>query len=71
MIAKKMKISVSKISGEAAGKLELSDKVFSIEPRKDILSRVVNWQLAKRRAGTHSVKSRATINLTKSNLTIN
>ena len=61
-----MKISVSKISGEAAGKLELSDKVFSIEPRKDILARVINWQLAKRRAGNHSVKSRATISLTKS-----
>ena len=61
-----MKIKVSKINGSGAGNLELEDGIFSMEPRSDIMSRVVNWQLAKRRIGSHSVKSRALISLTKS-----
>jgi large subunit ribosomal protein L4 len=39
----------------------LSDAIFGVEVRTDILSRVVNWQLAKRRAGTHSVKNLSTV----------
>jgi large subunit ribosomal protein L4 len=40
----------------AAGDIELPDAVFGAEPRVDIMARVVHWQLAKRRAGTHKVK---------------
>ena len=41
--------------------IELADSVFGITPREDIIARVVKWQLAKRRAGTHKVKSRSEI----------
>ncbi|MGQ3097489.1 MAG: 50S ribosomal protein L4 [Brevundimonas aurantiaca] len=54
-----MKLSVIKLDGKAAGDVELSDAVFGIdEIRGDILARTVNWQLAKRRAGTHKVQTR-------------
>lgn len=59
-----MKVSVVKLDASKAGDLELSDAVFGIDPRKDILARVVNWQLAKRRAGTHKVKERNEISRT-------
>ena len=54
-----MKLSVIKLDGKAAGDLDLSDAVFGIaDIRGDILARTVNWQLAKRRAGTHKVQTR-------------
>ena len=54
-----MKLDVIKLDASAAGSVDLSDLVFGIEEiRADILSRVVNWQLAKRRAGTHKVQTR-------------
>ena len=54
-----MKIAVTNLDGKKAGDIELSDAVFGIdEIRGDILARVVNWQLAKRRAGTHKVQTR-------------
>ena len=54
-----MKISVIKIDGKASGDVELSDAVFGItDIRGDLLARYVNWQLAKRRAGTHKVQTR-------------
>ncbi|OQW51493.1 50S ribosomal protein L4 [Candidatus Raskinella chloraquaticus] len=56
-----MKIDISSLEGKASGSLDLSDDVFGLEPRGDILQRVVRWQLAKRRAGTHDVKNRAEI----------
>ena len=61
-----MKVKITKIAGGTSGNIELPDTIFSIEPRLDLMTRVVNWQLAKRRLGTHQVKSRADINLTKS-----
>ena len=61
-----MKVKITKIAGGTSGNIELPDSIFSIEPRLDLMTRVVNWQLAKRRLGTHQVKSRADINLTKS-----
>ena len=51
-----MKIDVITLDNKVQGQIELSQDVFGISPRKDILFRVVNWQLAKRRAGTHSTK---------------
>ena len=54
-----MKLSVINLDGKAAGDVELSDVVFGItDIRGDILARYVNWQLAKRRAGTHKVQTR-------------
>lgn len=49
-----MKAKVIDLSGKAAGDVDLNDAIFGAEVRTDILSRVVNWQLARRRAGTHS-----------------
>ena len=45
-----MKVKVQKIDGKASGDIELSDDVFGVEPRADILHRIVTWQLEKRRA---------------------
>ena len=53
-----MKLDVIKLDTERAGDIDLSDDVFGLEVRKDILHRMVTWQLAKRRAGTHKVKER-------------
>jgi large subunit ribosomal protein L4 len=54
-----MKLDVVTLSGGKAGQIELSDAIFGIgEIRLDILARCVNWQLAKRRAGTHKVQTR-------------
>jgi large subunit ribosomal protein L4 len=56
-----MEIKVTSLDGKSAGSLQLSDEIFGLEPRPDILQRCVRWQLAKRRAGTHKVKNRAEI----------
>ena len=54
-----MKLDVVTLSGGKADQIELSDAIFGIdEIRGDILARCVNWQLAKRRAGTHKVQTR-------------
>jgi large subunit ribosomal protein L4 len=54
-----MKLDVITLAGGKAGSIELSDAIFGIgEIRADILARCVNWQLAKRRAGTHKVQTR-------------
>jgi large subunit ribosomal protein L4 len=51
-----MKLSVRNLDNEEIGDIELADAVFGLPVRSDILARVVNWQLAKRRAGTHKTK---------------
>jgi large subunit ribosomal protein L4 len=56
-----MKINVVTLENKAAGELELSDAVFGLTPRGDILQRVVEWQRAKARAGTHKTKTRAEV----------
>ena len=56
-----MQISVKSLLGQDAGEVALSDEIFGLDPRADILQRCVRWQLAKRRAGTHAVKNRADI----------
>lgn len=56
-----MKTKILTLDNTAAGELDLADDVFGLEPRKDILARMVNWQLAKHRAGTHKVKNRAEV----------
>ena len=54
-----MKLDVIKLDGGLAGDVELSEEIFGLEPRADILHRVVNWQRAKAQAGTHKVKTRS------------
>jgi large subunit ribosomal protein L4 len=51
-----MKLSVRNLDNQEVGEIELADEVFGLPVRRDILARVVNWQLAKRRAGTHKTK---------------
>jgi large subunit ribosomal protein L4 len=54
-----VKLDVVTLAGAKAGQIELSDAIFGIgDIRADILARCVNWQLAKRRAGTHKVQTR-------------
>ncbi len=59
-----MELKVTTLEGKAAGGVTVSDAIFGLEPRADILQRCVVWQLAKRQAGTHDVKNRAEINRT-------
>jgi large subunit ribosomal protein L4 len=51
-----MKTSVKNLNNETVGEIELSEAVFGLPARQDILARMVLWQLAKRRAGTHKAK---------------
>jgi large subunit ribosomal protein L4 len=51
-----MKLTVRNLDNEEVGDIELADEIFGLPVRRDILARVVNWQLAKRRAGTHKTK---------------
>src|SRR3954452_11741906 len=51
-----MKLAVRNLDNKEVGDIELADEVFGLPVRRDILARVVNWQLAKRRAGTHKAK---------------
>jgi large subunit ribosomal protein L4 len=57
-----MKLDVITLDSASLGEVELSDAIFGIEPRADILHRVVRWQLARRQAGTHSTKGRSDMN---------
>ncbi len=56
-----MKVAVKTLDNKASGEIELNDGIFGLPARKDILARMVRWQLAKRRAGTHDTKEIAEI----------
>lgn len=60
-----MKTKVLDLDNKAAGDVELNDAIFGLEPRSDLIQRVVVWQLAKRRAGTHKILTRGEIDRTK------
>lgn len=51
-----MKATIKNLNNEAVGEIELSDDVFGLPARTDLLARMVNWQLAKRRSGNHKTK---------------
>ncbi len=51
-----MQVAIRTLENAEAGTADLPDEIFAVEPRDDIMARVVHWQLAKRRAGTHKVK---------------
>lgn len=56
-----MQIDILSLDGSSAGSLELKDEIFGLEPRDDLIARMVRYQLDKRRAGTHKIKGRAEI----------
>jgi|SRR5579875_1963376 large subunit ribosomal protein L4 len=56
-----MKIDMTSLDGEAAGSIELDDAIFGLAPRQDLIARMVRYQLAKRRAGTHQTLGRSDI----------
>lgn len=63
-----MKAKVLNLDNKASGEIELNDAIFGLEPRADLMQRVVVWQLAKRRAGTHKILTRSEVNRTKHRL---
>jgi large subunit ribosomal protein L4 len=56
-----MKVQVTTLNAEAKGEIELNDHVFGVEPRADILHRVVTWQLEKRRGTARGARERADV----------
>ena len=60
----KLKIKSLSLSNKPGKDIELNEKVFGVDPRADIMARVVRWQLAKRRLGNHSVKTRSEVKMT-------
>ncbi len=56
-----MKIDITSLDGEAAGSMDLNDAIFGLVPRQDLIARMVRYQLAKRRAGTHQTLGRSDI----------
>jgi large subunit ribosomal protein L4 len=60
-----MKSKILNLDNKSAGDVELDDAIFGLEPRQDLIQRVVVWQLAKRRSGQHKVLTRGEINRTK------
>jgi large subunit ribosomal protein L4 len=63
-----MKTKLLSLDNKSKGEIELKDEIFGLDPRADLIQRVVVWQLAKRRAGTHKVLTRGEVNRTKKKL---
>ncbi len=59
-----MDLKVTTLDGKSADSITLPDEIFGLEPRADILQRMVRWQLSKRQAGTHKTKTRGEIRMT-------
>ncbi len=57
-----MKVAVKNLENKEVGELDLDESVFGTEIKTDVLHRVVNWQLAKRRSGTHKTQTRSEVN---------
>ena len=56
-----MDLTVTTLEGKDAGKISLSDAIFGLDPRQDLIQRIVRWQLAKKQQGTHQALGRADI----------
>jgi large subunit ribosomal protein L4 len=56
-----MKLDILKLDGKKAGSIDLDEALFGLEPRADILHRVVRWQRAKAQAGTHAVLGKSDV----------
>ena len=59
-----MKIKSLTLANKSGKEIELNEKIFGIDPRSDVIARVIRWQLAKRRLGNHSVKTRSDVKMT-------
>ena len=59
-----MELNITSLDGKKSGSVTVSDAIFGLEPRTDLIHRCVVWQLAKRQRGTHEVKNRADIDRT-------
>ena len=59
-----MDVKVTTLDGGSADPITLPDEIFGLDPRADILQRMVRWQLARRQAGTHKTKTRGEIRMT-------
>lgn len=56
-----MDLKITTFEGKEAGSVKVSDDIFGLEPRADIIQRCVNWQLARRQRGTHKTKDRSEV----------
>ena len=56
-----MKTDISSIEGKKVGTIDLSDNIYGLKPRSDILHRVVKWQLSRKRQGSRKIKTRSEI----------
>lgn len=56
-----MDVEIKTFDNGSVGNITLPDEIFGIEPRQDIMARVVHWQLAKRRSGNHKIKGRGEV----------
>ncbi len=63
-----MKADIHTIEAKKAGSIDLADHIFGLEPRADLIHRVIQWQLNKRQQGTHQAKSRGEISRTTKKL---
>jgi large subunit ribosomal protein L4 len=63
-----MELKVTTLAGKSAGTVTVSDDVFGLEPRPDILHRMVRWQLSKRRQGTHATRQRSDVRATSTTM---
>ncbi|MDZ7875311.1 MAG: 50S ribosomal protein L4 [Rhizobium sp.] len=63
-----MELNVKTLEGKDAGKLSLSDEIFGLEPREDLIARMIRYQLAKKRQGTHKTKGRSEVSRTGSKM---
>src|SRR5690349_5159392 len=59
-----MDLKVTSLDGKSAGSIALPDEIFGLEPRADLIQRMVRYQLSKRQAGTHKTKMRGEISAT-------
>lgn len=59
-----MELNVKTLEGKDAGTVSLSDEIFGLDPREDIIARMIRWQLANKRQGTHKTKTRAEVSRT-------
>jgi len=59
-----MELKITTLEGQEAGSVTLSDEIFGLNPRPDLVHRCVTWQLSRRQAGTHKTKGRSEINRT-------
>ena len=58
-----MKIKSLSLGNKSGKDITLNQKIFGIEPREDIIARIIRWQLAKRRSGNHSVQTRSNVKM--------